>query len=376
MRTGASSQARRFGLRSVVPCISQPSRTPQRSMCSTEDAESWPPIAPFTIPLGLAVDRTQRLCIADAGAHAVWVIELATRRLLRRVPICGTPVDVAPHCDGVVVLARAAQRLYTITGRRGPVRGPVLVRPCYPHGLEPIKLAAGPIMLWRNGTVTVLSPGRTGRCSARSPAPPTWTSARTASSSSRESRAARSPDSPWTDRIGPRSNPSSRPATTAGPSAVDPCGHVAFTTESGIGWTVGSAARHVGKGTLVTYRMDSRAYRTRWGRMFLDACIPRGTTVLARFTTTDDDHDDKPDFEGPGRLLYRRPTGRERPWEQIDGEDRFDTYESPVDAGRGRYLWIELALSGTARLTPRIRADPRRTAGTRAARCPAEIVVA
>ncbi|MCU1644969.1 MAG: hypothetical protein JWN03_5244, partial [Nocardia sp.] len=53
--------------------------------------------------------------------------------------------------------------------------------------------------------------------------------------------------------------------------------------------------------------------------------------------------------------LYRRPTGRERPWAQIAAEDRFETYESPVHADRGRYLWIELTLDGTARLTPRIR---------------------
>jgi len=146
------------------------------------------------------------------------------------------------------------------------------------------------------------------------------------------------------------------PGYDGGGLSLDPCDHIAFTTDAGIGWTVGSAARHVGSGTLVTYRLDSRAYRTRWGRAFLDACIPRGTSVLVRFATTDDDQQERPEFEGTGTPLYRRPTGRERPWEKTEGEDPFDTYESPVHAGRGRYLWIELTLGGTARLTPRIRA--------------------
>lgn len=312
------------------------------------------PCGSFAAPLGLAVDRSQRLCIADSGENAIWVIDLETDRLLRRVPTCGTPIDVAPHCDGVIVLLKGAQHLYTVAGRRGPVKGPALMRPCYPHGLEPIKIASGPFVLWRcpDGECVVATPDGSVRAEV--------VGATDVDLADGRAVVARAPDqsfarfavdgSVWTEI-----EPLRAPGYDGGALGIDPRGHVAFTRRAGIGWTTGSAARHVANGTLVTHRMDSGDYRTRWGRVFLDACIPRGTTVRARFVAADDDEMATPDFDGPSRAIYRRPTGRERPWAQIDIDDRFDTYETPVNADRGRYLWIELSLSGTASLTPRIR---------------------
>ncbi len=52
----------------------------------------------------------------------------------------------------------------------------------------------------------------------------------------------------------------------------------------------------------------------------------------------------------------RRPTGREAPWQQIAADDPIETYETPVHAPPGRYLWIRLDLQGTAAVTPRVRA--------------------
>src|SRR5699024_36252 len=42
------------------------------------------------------------------------------------------------------------------------------------------------------------------------------------------------------------------------------------------------------------------------------------------------------------------------PW--ADSQRQYETYETPVAAHPGRYLWIEIALQGTARVTPRVRA--------------------
>src|SRR5262249_55332858 len=53
--------------------------------------------------------------------------------------------------------------------------------------------------------------------------------------------------------------------------------------------------------------------------------------------------------------LYRRPTGREQPWAQIPADDRFETYEVPVAAEPGRYLWLVLDLAGPAGPPPRVR---------------------
>ena len=58
----------------------------------------------------------------------------------------------------------------------------------------------------------------------------------------------------------------------------------------------------------------------------------------------------------PEVSLYRRPTGSERPWLRFMDGDDLETYECPVAAAPGRYLWVELVLHGTGRSSPRVRA--------------------
>jgi phage tail-like protein len=169
-----------------------------------------------------------------------------------------------------------------------------------------------------------------------------------------------------------------------GAVCIAPDGRIAFTTKDGYGWTSGSAAQHVPSGSVVTYRLDSTAYRTRWGRLFVDACLPAGTWLGARFVTTDDDVNVDPvDPATPARgarsvpdpgatpplvprhlldaaeddppvSLYRRPNGDERPWLPVAEAPGFQTYEAPVLAAPGRYLWIQLELRGTQQVSPRV----------------------
>jgi len=135
----------------------------------------------------------------------------------------------------------------------------------------------------------------------------------------------------------------------------------------------------------VTYRLDSGQYRTTWGRVFVDACLPAKTSVDLSFLTADDEDEilDPIPATGPDRgdrpvpapdatpplpsalrmtmaqgpfPLYHRGTGRERAWQQISADDPFETYEAPVHAPAGRYLWVRMSLHGTARVSPRVRA--------------------
>ncbi len=83
-------------------------------------------------PTGLAVDRRQRLYVAEPGAGVVRVVDLRADRLLRRVAIRrGRPVDVTPDCGRALVLVRSGRdgSLVLIDGRHGPRPGPDLVRP-------------------------------------------------------------------------------------------------------------------------------------------------------------------------------------------------------------------------------------------------------
>lgn len=341
---------------------------------------------PLRRPLGLAIDRRQRLYVAEAGAGAVHVVDLWAQRLVRKIPLgCRRPVDVAAHCGQAIVLVLNPPGLLLVDGRRRPLPGPVLVHPRCHGRLEPHRAAPGPLILWRrpggthavaakpDGTVLAEIPGATD---IDVHASGLLVVARGPGQSFRRFTGA---GPGWAEM-----EPAGAPDYDGGAVCITPGARIAFTTPRGVGWTSGSSARHITDGSVITYRLDSRTYRTRWGRIFLDACLPANTSVAVQFVTTD--HDDVPDpvpLTPPERgerqvphpeqspplpsatllsaardpsPLFRRPTGRERPWAQIAAGDGFETYEAPVSAAPGRYLWARLTLSGTERVTPRVRA--------------------
>jgi phage tail-like protein len=314
-------------------------------------------------PLGVAVDTAQRLYIAESGASTVHVVDLVARRLLRKVPLpCQQPVDIAAKCCGAVVLLHNPNSLVVLEGRRAPKPGPKLVMPDCTKGLVPQRIAMsaqGLLVLWRHpwtsraivstvdGQVLVDVPDATDLDVTSDG---TLVVARQPGQSLRRFQQV---GKDWLEL-----EPLGAPDYDGGAIAIAPTGRIAFTTPAGIGWTTGSAAVHDTDGTLITYRLDSGVYRNRWGRLFLDGCIPTGADLGVQFLTSD--NDDAPDPEEPWSPqpmpLFRRPTGRETPWAQIAADDTFETYEAPVAAPPGRYLWIGLTFSGTHRVSPTVRA--------------------
>jgi len=337
-------------------------------------------------PTGLAIDRRQRLYIVEAAAGVVDVVDLVARRLLRKVAVCGHPADVVAECGRALVLLRDPPRLVWIDGRRGPVTGPPLEAPCGYGPLMPHRVTLGPLVLWRrpageyaviarsDGTVLFEIPGATDLAIDGSG------QLVIAQRSGDPFRRYRQSGSGWVEL-----EPVAAVKYDGGGVSFAPDGRIAYTASDGIRWTGPSTARHVSDGSVVTYRLDSKQYRTMWGRVFIDACVPPNTSIGLRFLTADDDDEilDPIEAEGPdrgGRPLpepeatppmpsqlrlaavprpfrpYRRPTGRERAWAQIPADDPFETYEAPVNAPPGRYLWLHLLLHGTARVSPKVRA--------------------
>jgi phage tail-like protein len=341
-------------------------------------------------PTGLAVDRQQRLYIVEAGADVVDVVDLVAQRLLRKVALCGRPMDVAAVCGRALVLLREPPSLVWIDGRRGPLTGPSLEKPCGYGPLTAHRVASGPLVLWRR-------PGGEYAVIARSNGDVLFELAAAtdlaidlsgllviAQRPGEPFRRYRQSGSGWVEL-----EPVAALGYDGGGIAFSPDGRITFTATDGIRWTGPSTAKHVTDGSVVTYRLDSGQYRTMWGRVFIDACIPPNTSVALRFLTADDDDDilDPVEATGPDRgarpvpepeatppmpsqlrlnaaretapkpcRLYRRPTGRERAWTQIPADDPFETYEAPVNAPPGRYLWLDVSLHGTARVSPRVRA--------------------
>ena len=201
---------------------------------------------------------------------------------------CGRPVDVAADCGRAVVLT-SAPALVIIDGRRGPVPGPPLVRPCYPGGLAARRIAAGPLVLWvaEDGRCAIARPDGSVLLDLSSATDLDVGSGGLLVIGCAPGQALRrfQMDGGALTEL----EPAEALNYDGGAVCIAPDGRIAFTTKDGYGWTSGSAAQHVPGGSVVTYRLDSTAYRTRWGRLFVDACLPAGTWLGARFVTTDDD---------------------------------------------------------------------------------------
>lgn len=314
---------------------------------------------------GAAVDTAQRLYVADTADGAVRVADLWAQRLLRRIAVGGPhrrnrrPVDVAADGPRVRALLDGPPGLLELDGRRNPYRGPRLDVPCHPAHLRPRRLALREdllLVLWSDrdtGDALVTAPD--GSAALRVPgatdldltADATLVVGRRPGQSFRrwQCRGRR-----WVEL-----SPLRAEGYDGGALCVTPDDRIAFTTAAGWGRTGGSAARYVRSGTVLSYRLDSGGYRTRWGRVFVEGCIPAGTTVTLRFLTTDDDDVNDPTEllatlpERPGRLVERT----EPSW---PGDAPGQLYETPVVAPAGRYLWVVAELTGTARTSPRVTA--------------------
>lgn len=355
----------------------------------------------FDRPTGIAVDGADRLYVAERCAHRVAVIDLPGRRLLKRIEVRDddhprrAPVDVAPAGCCVLVLCRRPDSIVVIAGRRGPRPGPPLVRPRCARRLTATRIAvAGPValVLWTSargdrsvvatvdGDLVALARGATD---IELTDEHTLVVARGAGQPLLRFR-----------RVGARwDGAHALRALDYDGAAIcrAPDGRIAYTTSTGWAFTSTTAERHVTRGRLVTFRIDSGRYANRWGRLLVDACVPPGASLRCGFVTTDlDDVEDPlpaspavqgasvikhPDDTPPlpstvavtdastDHLLHRRAQGREWPWAQIDAEDGYETYETPVAAATGRYLWVILDLAGTAAVSPKVRTMRVETGG-------------
>ena len=167
---------------------------------------------------------------------------------------------------------------------------------------------------------------------------------------------------------------------------VTPDGDVAYWSEKGLRRATLARVRYETEGRVTSFQLDSGDFQTHWGRLFVDACVPRGTRITAQFLSLDEIPETtqalertlpdnvisttihRPDLSPPmppqvlleniteTHALYRRENGQEIPWQACgDEEFQFQTYEVPIIAPPGRYLWVSLILKGSSRVTPKIK---------------------
>ncbi len=365
-------------------------------------AASSPP-RPALVPSSIAVDLSQHLYVLDGATGTIWVFDLDTRVALRHVSFAAPATGLARAGTAVLVaVADRDQPLFQLEARRDPV--PVAVPPAALAGVDPDALpvavaygGAGQIcILWRSAA------GRSWAVPAAGPAaagpshaplgPFTWASGIAL-------------DGEGNVVIAGPPGDDFRSITPGGVSAENPPldarnydgrgitptpdGRIGYWTSRGFRLAVAARLAYAPAGYVDVFELDGGDYRQRWGRVFLDACIPDGTSVEIACVTADDEpriyapngdsvprivpanvDPANPDIPlatpplvaaglGPALATTHpvryREAGREVPWLRRDPGDPFETYEGIVNAEPGRYLWVRLVLKGNTTLSPQIR---------------------
>ena len=127
----------------------------------------------------------------------------------------------------------------------------------------------------------------------------------------------------------------------------------------GEGWvplTEQRRPRYTATATLHTPVFDGREPACVWHRMMIDACLPPDTTLQVQSRAADE-----PSLLPMTRWQrepdpYLRRDGSEFPLSRLPRAERDGTWELLFQRARGRYLQLELTLSGNERTTPRVRA--------------------
>jgi phage tail-like protein len=349
---------------------------------------------PLRTPRGLAVDCDDRLFVAETDAGRILVYDLWNRRLLNRIGLLlpsdptALPLDLAARED-VVWCVLANGELLRLAARSLPVRVELRGRPDLPADARPSRLAVSP-----GGLLVVLCIDGMGRGwllpqSGRLAFPPVERATDVEFRTDGSVVVARHPGDDFACfQIDGTAVIGDAPLKARGYDGAGivrtPDGRIGFWTDNGLREAVVARSRFVNEGRVATYRLDSGEFHTEWGRVFLDACVPAGCDLHVVCTTADDvsaeptiAHNPPPNVDAPiprldlspplvplslaplpndeGLPLHRRETGRELPWARFEEDDPFETYEAPVYAPPGRYLWLTLLLRGTGRATPRVR---------------------
>ena len=354
---------------------------------------------PLAEPRGLAVDINDRLFIAETGADQILVYDLWSERLLRKISLPGSrPTDLAAHDNDVVAVLSASRQIARLTARSGPepfalpqgctAPSRIAISCCgriailekagtadahiwfIDKGFPDLAAPWATDLEWESDSVIVIA-RRPGADFLRYEI----STGETVQLSSLRARGY--------DGLGIVATPELTDSVKASGTSGCAAHRIGYWTANGFRCAVGARLVYERVGRVTTYQLDSGSYQTVWGRLFVDACIPPGAELRLAYLVLDDTDDDtpmlrvppanvthvtisRPDLSPPMppaslapevaiQAVHLRESGRELPWTQSDAADHFETYEAPINAPPGRFLWIMLELRGNTRVSPRVK---------------------
>ena len=163
--------------------------------------------------------------------------------------------------------------------------------------------------------------------------------------------------------------------------ALAPDARVAYWTARGPRYAAPARTQYAESGTVYGFALDSNNDQNLWGTITLEACLPAGTAIqLYCFTRDDLDFGDAlprtpPDGESLSTIALpdQTPLPSTLDWAHRSAVAQtlfrkdyvapltqgpaagFVTYQAPVIAPPGRFLWLVFLLTGTRSKTPRLR---------------------
>jgi len=343
-------------------------------------------------PESLAVGRDDQLFVADPDRQSVWLIDLWKQEVTRRIDLPAVPRDLAACGDEVCVLLADGSTWWL-----DPCDAPR--RTAWPEVAGAARLAIAVASDGRRQAWVLTQPAtaqaRLVPLHLDAPRPYAVPDARDVLAGTDDPAfgmllvvALRPGDEfvrlRWRDRQAALLPGLQAPGYDGTALAWAPDGRVAYWTGLGLRHAAPARARYRTRGRVHGCALDSGLDQTHWGRLWIEACIPAGTSVRVwAFTADEIDHDDalprtppagqdlsdiarpddtpllstwvwthRADQGDEARPLYRDDS--QRPLARAT-DDGFALYEAPVMAPPGRYLWLCFELQGTRSKAPRLK---------------------
>ena len=350
---------------------------------------------------GIAIDEDDRLFVGDRSRREIVVLDLWSRRLLRRIPTGAPgaprrrPVALAARGRDVLAVVAEPAGLLALSGHRGPREQALPDVAELPPGSAPSRVTVLPsgeaIGLWHDpaGHAWLVGGHRRplptdGACDLVS----VGETVVLAPAGSDGAGAASLHRVIVTETGWVRAQPLDARGYDGRGLVALTGDRVGYWTAGGLRLAVAGRVRYARAGAWLSYRFDGGAPGNRWGRLFLDACVPAGTELRVATVSSDDQFETAiaqvpPDpadclpshpgaapplppaalvsapggpLEGPVDGRLHRRSDEPAPWWRLPAGTGYAVHEAPVAAAAGRYLWVALGLSGTSRRTPSVRA--------------------